>query len=280
MEIIVLLENTKEKGSNFCIEHGMSLLLEINDKKILFDSGGPENSAIINASKLGINLETIDIAVISHGHGDHTGGLKEFIKINSKAPVLLKKEVFNQYYSLLPQGYKNIGTSREILEKYPKRFKFIEKTVKIAPNIFLVPNITKTFPIPTSNNVLFTNTNNEMIKDTFEHELFMVVEKGKDLVIFSGCGHNGIKNIVNTAIQLFSQKTVGTVIGGFHLQAGSSDYAIASKNEILEIAEWLKSSVKGEIYTGHCTGKQGIDLMKIILQSRIKSLYTGLKIKL
>jgi 7,8-dihydropterin-6-yl-methyl-4-(beta-D-ribofuranosyl)aminobenzene 5'-phosphate synthase len=280
MEITVLLENTKPEGSNFSTENGLSLLLEINDEIILFDAGGPENSAIKNAEKMEIDLHIVDAVVISHAHDDHTGGLSNFMQINHKAPIYLKKDVFNHYYVRNPEGDKYIGIPPGISDKYPERLKFVEKTVKIAPGVFLVPQIKKTYPLPTSNKVLFTENKHEKVNDNFEHELFMVVQKDDSIIIFSGCGHNGIKNIVNTAVKLFPGKNIGAVIGGFHLQSGSRDYAMAREEEIIEIANWLKSEVNGNIYTGHCTGKRGFDLMKPILQDKLKDIYTGMKIKL
>jgi len=102
MEITVLMENNKLKGSDFKTENGPSLLIEDKHGLILFDTGGPKNYAIQNAPKLGVDLSKVDAVVISHGHNDHTGGLLSFFKMNDKAPVYLKKEALNPYYAKLP----------------------------------------------------------------------------------------------------------------------------------------------------------------------------------
>ena len=278
MKITVLTENTGLKNSDLITEHGISLFVEKNGYKILFDTGGPQESAIKNASKLGIDLSKIDAVVISHGHDDHTGGLLKFFQINDKAQIYLKKEALGFYYSRRPEGEKYIGMDSKIPEKYSERLHFVHKTLEIAQGVFLVPNIKKDFPIHYNNHVLFKEMNGKLIKDDFKHELFMLIENNNDLTVFTGCGHNGIKNIINTAKEVFSDEKICTVIGGFHLQAGARTFEVAKKEEVEEMAQWLKSEVTGQIYTGHCTGERGFNIMKPILKDKLKNIYTGMKI--
>lgn len=278
MKITVLIENTRLKNSDLLIEHGISLFIEKNGYNILFDTGGPQESAIENASRLGIDLSKVDVVVISHGHNDHTGGLIKFFQINDKAPVYLKKEALGSYYSKRPEGGKYIGIDSKIAEKYTKRLHFVDKTTEIAQNIFLVPDIKKEFPVPYSNHVLFEKINGKFARDDFKHELFMVIENDNDLVVLSGCGHSGIKNIINTAKEVFLDKNISAVIGGFHLQAGASTFAVAKEEEVEEMAEWLVLEGIENVYTGHCTGELGMNLMQPILGDKLKRIYTGRKI--
>ena len=132
--------------------------------------------------------------------------------------------------------------------------------------------------ITSYNHVLFVKMGEWLINDNFKHEFFMIIEDDDSLIIFSGCGHSGIKNIVNTAKNLFPDKKIEAVIGGLHLQSGSSTFAVSEKEEIDEMAKWLKSEVSGQIYTGHCTGERGMNLMKPVLKDRLERIYTGMKI--
>lgn len=92
MKITVLLENSKCREALTC-EHGLSLYLQTGGKNILFDAG--QTSAFAeNAEKLGIDLKAVDLALLSHGHYDHGGGLATFLRINEKAPVYLQEEAF------------------------------------------------------------------------------------------------------------------------------------------------------------------------------------------
>ena len=80
VKIIVLLENTKDSPDLKC-RHGLSLYAETEAHKILFDMG-PDELFLKNAGALGVDIADVDIAVISHGHIDHCGGLKYFLEKN------------------------------------------------------------------------------------------------------------------------------------------------------------------------------------------------------
>ena len=86
MKLTVLTENTSRYG--LPAEHGLSLYIEANGRKMLFDMGQTGLFAE-NAQALGIDLSLVEFAVISHGHYDHGGGLKRFLEMNSKAPVYI-----------------------------------------------------------------------------------------------------------------------------------------------------------------------------------------------
>ena len=81
MKIVTLLENTAG-DAGLCAAHGLSLYIETPKHKILFDMG-PDARFLDNAKKLGVDLSAVDIAVLSHGHYDHGGGLRAFCEINS-----------------------------------------------------------------------------------------------------------------------------------------------------------------------------------------------------
>lgn len=277
MNITVLSENTRLKNSNINIEHGLSLLVEKGDNKVLFDTGGPEGTAIKNAESLNLDLFDVDAVVISHGHDDHTGGLLEFFNINDNAPVYLKKEASKPHYTGIGVDRKFIGMDEMILKDYGNRLKFIGKTTEILEDFFLIPTIVQKYPTPTTNSILFSKEDNKISLDKFEHELSMAVKKNDELDIFSGCGHSGIRNIVYTAENVFPQLKINSIIGGFHFQAGEISTFTAKSKEIEDLSKWLKSEQIEKVYTGHCTGEYGYRIMETILGDRIEKLYSGKK---
>ncbi len=97
MKITTLIENTKNDSEKLTSEHGLCLHIEKDGKKILFDTGRTDNF-IINANRLGISLKDVDVVVLSHGHGDHGGGLIPFFKVNNNAKVYMKKEASRNFY--------------------------------------------------------------------------------------------------------------------------------------------------------------------------------------
>ena len=93
MRIHVLAENTTCRD-DLAAEHGLSLLIEACGRRLLFDTGASGVFAD-NAARMGLDLSTVDAAVLSHGHYDHGGGLARFLEINDHAPVYMNERAFS-----------------------------------------------------------------------------------------------------------------------------------------------------------------------------------------
>ena len=97
MKIVTLMENTAV-DSALHTEPALSMYVEANGKKILFDAGMTDNFAE-NAQKLGVDLSQVDLVVLSHGHDDHGGGLPKFLEQNQNAPVYINRHAFRPFYA-------------------------------------------------------------------------------------------------------------------------------------------------------------------------------------
>ena len=95
MIITTLVENLSV-SNEYTNKHGLSFHIKTKNHNILFDLG-PDNSFLENAKKLNIDISDVDIAIISHGHSDHGGGLESFLKNNNKAKVYINKNAFGLY---------------------------------------------------------------------------------------------------------------------------------------------------------------------------------------
>ena len=111
MKIWTLVENTSI-NENIKNEHGLSFYIETKNHKILFDFG-QSDIFVENAEQMGIDLSCVDIAILSHGHYDHGGGIKKFLQINSNAKIYANKNVFNLHSKPLQKKlvYFNFNTS-------------------------------------------------------------------------------------------------------------------------------------------------------------------------
>ena len=83
MKVITLMEDTA-CAPGFAYEHGLSFYIETGDKKLLFDMGQTD-LFLQNAQTLGVPLDEVDTAFVSHGHYDHGGGQAAFLEVNRRA---------------------------------------------------------------------------------------------------------------------------------------------------------------------------------------------------
>ncbi|MFN8257040.1 MAG: MBL fold metallo-hydrolase [Bacteroidales bacterium] len=271
MKIITLIENNSV-DEDLKSEHGLSIYIETENHKILFDTG-QSDLFLINARKFNIDLKEVDKVVISHGHYDHLGGLIHFLQFNQKAKIYLKKEIFDfQYFSIRSGKKKHIGYSKDLLE-YKDRFVFVENQLHVLDNLYFIADIDKKFPLPKGNKILFKEKDNQLLQDDFKHELIFVINSLNGLYIFCGCAHNGILNTISTVQRFFPDFTIHKVFGGFHLIEQNEFVETETDNEILSIASELKQLTAGAtFFTGHCTGNHGFNLMSNILEQKIQKL--------
>lgn len=274
MKVTTLIENTLQAGSSLTAQHGLSLYIETEKVNLLFDMGR-DHTFIDNAGKLGIDLSLVDIAVISHAHHDHGGGLADFLKLNSKAAVFLSPYVKGEYYFRKSETEVDyIGLRQDILEKYAARMHYITDKTVIAPGVTLMPTTEHSTFIP-QRSMILQKKNGVYEIDTFEHELIMVIEEAGLLHVFTGCSHNGVINMALTVNKEFPSKKIQTLTGGFHLMNPRTGKMIEKEETVRSIAPMLGELVVSRIYTGHCTGSEALEILQAALGDKLKPLSTG-----
>lgn len=240
MKIYCLVENTKSSDDFEC-EHGLSLFIDTGTHKILFDMG--ESDAFINnAKRLGLDLSQVDFAILSHGHYDHGGGLKAFLEINKKAPVYVSKHGFEPHYN---KDKKYIGLDTSIQSD---RIIFVDKTTNIDSGISILNcNDKKTqYKIDTFGQTVLENE--VFTEEDYRHEQYLMIEVCGKRVLFTGCSHKGILNIVNWI-------DADIIVGGFHFSKMELDDTLRSYASQL-------GSLNIDFYTCHCTGCKQYEFMK------------------
>ena len=210
MKLTVLSDNLTQRN-DLITEHGLSYYIESGDKKILFDTG-QSGSFIQNAEKLGVDLKDVDYLILSHGHFDHAGGISDFLELNKKAVFILKSEAMLDKFSYK----KYIGMPRGI--RLPmERMLILDSYLKISRQIYVLGEIHVYHPSQTHFDHFFTRRGKNIVPDTFNDELFLVLLSEESLGIVTACSHHGITNIIGTAKNKF-RRPVKSVIGGFHLK--------------------------------------------------------------
>lgn len=258
VKIQVLIENITE-NPDLHSEHGLSLYIETNGMRILFDAGQSELFAE-NAEKLGVNLADADVCILSHGHYDHGGGLLRFMELNDHAPVYMNRNAFGDRYS---SSDKYIGLDERL--KNSGRIVFTDDDFTIAPNIRLMTCNEKKKLYPMSAQGLMAVVDGKLVSDDFRHEQYLVVEENGKRIVFSGCSHKGILNIVK-----WMQPDV--LIGGFHFK--KLNPAGDGRAMLAEAAEKLARG-DTKYYTNHCTGLEQFVFLREIMGDRLAYLSVG-----
>lgn len=258
MRIVTLIVNDTHDQKLSC-EHGLSLYIETGKYKILFDAGQSGLFAE-NAKKLGIDLADVDFAVLSHGHYDHGGGLRRFMRINEKAPVFVNRHAFEPHYNA---NGKDIGLSADGLDL--SRIRYADDRLELGEGITLCScNDRKPFvQVEAFGQTVLAD--HQLRPDDYRHEQYLLINENGTKICFSGCSHKGILNIVQ-----WIQPDV--LIGGFHFMKIPTTGE--GKDRLLNAAQELLST--GAVYyTGHCTGDAQYELMKTVMGDRLFMLSCG-----
>ncbi|MFI3319830.1 MAG: MBL fold metallo-hydrolase [Rikenellaceae bacterium] len=239
VKIVSLVENTTVCG--FRTAHGLSLYIETPRHRVLFDVG-KDDTFLENAHRLGIDIEAVDIVIISHGHYDHGGALPLFLARNSEAKIYIQRQAFAPHFSHRPTGVGYIGLDTTLLDS--DRIVLLDGDYTIDDELQLFKVTDSSECCSGANSTLYEGAH----PDRFDHEQNLIIS-GEVPILIMGCGHNGVVNIMKRSEQ-FSPKVC---IGGFHLTNPS-----ARKDEpqtlIDEIIERLERYSGVEFHTCHCTG--------------------------
>ncbi len=274
MKITALAENisaVEGLGS----EHGLSLFIETGKHKLLFDTGKSSLFAE-NAVKLGVDLQQVDICIISHGHYDHGGGLRTFLSLNTDSPIFVHQKAFGDYYANrvgAPREY--IGLDKTLLPN--ERFMFSEGYSAINEGLEIFSNVTGQTLVPSGNVDLFEKSGDAFIQDSFAHEQNLIISENGKTILIAGCAHRGIVNIVKS-FRALKGKYPDVVVGGFHLYNRASNGS-EDEHTVDAIGKYLLST-GATYYTCHCTGIDSFNSLKTVMAEKIEYLSTGNQINI
>ncbi len=269
MKITVLAEN-QALCDKLKAEHGLSLWIETKKHKILFDVGAGE-LFYDNAKKLGIDIAQADTMILSHDHYDHGGGLKTFLQVNEKAKIYMQQEVFGQRYAKDTNGaMTEIGLDKSLQGN--DRFVFVQDELVIDEELTIFADVDTDIMAPTGNARLFMQSKGALKADDFVHEQNLLLSYGTKKVLFTGCAHRGIVNILEHVYRQ-TGRYADVVIGGFHLFDLNVQHAVDEEN-IRQIGRYMQKTGK-MYYTGHCTGQDAYEVLKEMLCAKIEPLCGG-----
>ena len=258
MKIVTLMENTASRPDLIC-EHGLSLYIEACGKKILFDAGQSEAFAD-NAAALDIELKQIDLAILSHGHYDHSGGFGRFLTINDHAPLYLNEHAFSHCW----HGEDHyIGVDPSL--KGSDRLISVGDEYRLSEGLTLLTfnSMKRSHPL-SGLGLTIRSSDGSFSQDQFLHEQYLLIEENEKRILISGCSHKGILNIM-------SWFRPDVLIGGFHFMKMDPD----TDREALERAADALNAYATDYFTCHCTGTAQFEWLHQRMGERLRYLSAG-----
>ncbi len=258
-----LSKDGKVKADTFLAEHGLSLLVSVwqGEEKhtILFDTGYTKIGVLHNMEQLGLNIEDIEVIVLSHGHMDHTGSLNRILdKIPGTIPLVLHPGAFvYPRYTRQPDGSKNIWPqtlTRDALAQKNVEIVESETPTLIADEMIMVTGeVERTTAFEKGMPNALVEKNGEIVQDPILDDQAIVMKlNGKGLVVISGCAHAGIINTLTFAQKTIGEQSIHAVLGGFHL---TGPFFEKIHDETIQEMEKMDPDV---IMPMHCTGLKAI----------------------
>ncbi len=262
-----------EIRNSILAEHGFSSLLTAVDgeesRSMLFDFGFSEHGAAFNAKALNIDLSSVEIMALSHGHSDHTGGLAKLTEAVGKKGINLVMHpvaAHRQRFTKITEDFRIPFPPFSKVDKGAMDIK-LEETVE--PKSLLDGTFGFLGEIPrkvefeqVGQNFVYDDNGTEK-HDLLEDDTAMVVHvKGKGLVILSGCAHAGIINTVNHAREVTGINKIYAIMGGFHLNGADM------KTVIEPTIKALKEFDPEYLVPTHCTGRKTVIAMETAMPEK------------
>jgi 7,8-dihydropterin-6-yl-methyl-4-(beta-D-ribofuranosyl)aminobenzene 5'-phosphate synthase len=252
LKITTLIEDTPGEHLALQYEHGLSFFIEKDKFRMLFDTG-QSGAFLSNAQQLNIDLSRIDCVALSHGHYDHSGGFRALTEKTTDFTLFTGQGFFDEKYGVSGQTSEFLGNNFD--ESFLSCIKIHRRVIherinEISPGVYILSGFSRIHDDETVNQRFKVFKNETFQQDLFEDEIAIVIDTSWGLVVLLGCAHPGMKNMLDTAVELLG-KPIYAVLGGTHL--------VEAHGRNLELSlEYLKNETIKVIGVSHCTGQEAL----------------------
>jgi 7,8-dihydropterin-6-yl-methyl-4-(beta-D-ribofuranosyl)aminobenzene 5'-phosphate synthase len=258
LKITTLIENSKGEHLALKHEHGLSFHIHKDGSRILFDTG-QSGAFIENARRLGVDLSGVESVVVSHGHYDHSGGVRALAESFSGFGLLVGRGFFREKYASRGGACEYLGNDFDevYLRERAVALEILDEPHReIAPGVHAVTDFAKIHADEKVNPRFVVLENGGFVPDAFEDEVLLAIESSRGLVVLLGCSHPGVKNMLDSVRDRLG-KPIYAVLGGTHLVE-------STERGMERTMEYFRANDIRVIGVSHCTGQSAMDRLGVL----------------
>lgn len=251
-------------------EWGLSALVEVDERCVLFDTGRHPDTVLRNAQALDVDLTCVTDVVLSHHHFDHTSGLHPLLgALKAQNPRAgLRVHVAEGFF--LHRQRPDTGETernqmislRDTLEDAGVEFIEHAGPAEILPTVWVSGPIERANPERNYSSSVRVRLNGAWVEDYVPESQALTIVTPRGHIVLLGCGHSGVVNVLEHIKTNIDDRAIHALMGGLHLFSASD-----------ETLEWTATKLKEigveHLMAGHCTGieplirlRAGLDLTR------------------
>ena len=238
-------------------EWGFAALVEVDGRRLLFDTGANDDTVQRNLKALGLDLADVDSVILSHNHADHTTGLLSLRRqYNATSPAALRtlyagRGIFWPRLTTDGRVDARMMSVKRDFEALGGRVVEVDKPLRLMPGVWLTGPVPRVHPERNWSGTGRVRSDKGDVEDTVPEDMTLVFQTADGLVLLFGCGHAGVINTLEHVRAAIDKAPAKAIIGGLHLFA-------ADEKHLAWTATQFKRFGVQQLLGAHCTGVEAV----------------------